>query len=165
MMEAGDNVGPFVARLRDERGGTGAGEGQSLKNTKASQFYSSSSSFSSFLRSFQMGKGRKVFGEGQAEILQQSSSSSRLFLRSFPVRAKPVVATILMSVGLGYAVADFALKKGGRREEEDSLGCFNKERFSLQDKERNEETSTETRKPLNISSHLSSSSSTFVDSF
>lgn len=96
MMEAGDDVGPFVARLRDERGGRGGAEGESLKNTNASphSLQSSSSSFSSLLRSFQIGRGRKVFAEDHAQILHQSSSSSspRLFLRSLPVRAKPVIA-------------------------------------------------------------------------
>ncbi|EPR62714.1 zinc finger cdgsh type protein [Toxoplasma gondii TgCatPRC2] len=94
MMEAGDDVGPFEAKLRDSRGDSG----QKLKNVAALREQSRVESPFLSLRRFAAFRGSEI----HAPLPGQTAT----------VRARPVVAAALLSAAVGYAVAEAALRRG-----------------------------------------------------
>lgn len=107
MVEAGDNVGPFVARLRDERGGTGGDA--ALKNTSAVPQNSRSLSFSSLLRTLQLmstGRSAQLGEEGEVRHYARSNQllRSSVATRLPSVRAKPVIGGRSLSLPVFLSV-------------------------------------------------------------
>nr|CEL66821.1 TPA: CDGSH iron-sulfur domain-containing protein [Neospora caninum Liverpool] len=98
MMEAGDDVGPFEAKIRDVRGEGG----QALRNVSALHQQDRVASSYPSLRRFLAFRGSEI----------QSSLPSA----TATIRARPVIAAALLSASVGYAIAEAALRKGFGRQ-------------------------------------------------